>query len=75
MSTPEGAGVPVSGLVGELRRALGTLGSFFERSAATRMAAGPGICDFVAGDPHEPAIPGLTDALVRVFEKALTASP
>lgn len=68
MAALEGAGAPaspVSQSSGVLLRTMGPLGEFFERSAAMRMAAGPGICDFLAGDPQEPAIPGLTDALVR----------
>jgi aspartate aminotransferase len=65
MSRPEGAGAPVSRLSGELSRALRPLAQFFERSAATRLAGGPRICDFLAGDPHEPVIAGFTDALVK----------
>jgi aspartate aminotransferase len=55
----------VSRLFGQLSRAMGPLGQFMQRSAAMRIASGPGICDFVAGDPHDPPIPGLTDALVK----------
>ena len=56
---------PVSRSSSLLLRTLGTLGQYFEGSAAVRLAGGPGICDFLAGDPQEPAIPGLTDALVK----------
>jgi aspartate aminotransferase len=56
---------PVSRLSTELAAAVGPIEQFFNRSAWSRRAGSPGICDFVAGNPHEPVLPEFVDALVR----------
>lgn len=55
----------VSRQVRELMAMLGPVAVFFDTSTAQRRAAGPGISDFVAGDPQETALPGFVDALRR----------
>lgn len=65
MSDSAGAGPPVSRLFGELRKAVGPLEQFFAHSVWSRRQGSSGICDFVAGNPHEPVVPGFEDALVK----------
>lgn len=59
------ASAPVARLFGSLGSTLEALERFFNRSAWAAKAGSPGICDFVAGNPHEPVIPGFTEALVK----------
>ena len=42
---------------------LAPLMRFFDDSAWAKRQRDPGICDFVAGNPHEPPLPELVESL------------
>ncbi len=60
----------MSSLPGGLALELETLApfvNFLDESRWAQRAGGPGISDFVLGNPHDPVLPGLTRALERAL--------
>lgn len=56
---------PVSNLMVELVRRLAPIEQFFMESSWSKRNTDPTICDFVAGNPHDPALPEITNAILR----------
>jgi aspartate aminotransferase len=53
----------VSRTVGDLRTTLTAFDEFLSESQWTRRAGDSRMCDFVVGNPHDPPLPALVDAL------------
>jgi aspartate aminotransferase len=58
----------VSRLVGQQLEALGPFLQFMTGSVWAKRRFAPEACDFVIGNPHDPVVPGLAEALARWSE-------
>lgn len=56
---------PVADQMVELIGRLGPVMQFFTSSSWSKRNTDPTICDFVAGNPHDMALPAITDAIQR----------
>jgi aspartate aminotransferase len=56
---------PVAGIIEELVRRLGPVLWFFQQSTWSKRIGDPTLCDFVAGNPHDPPLPEIADAIQR----------
>lgn len=56
---------PIAAKMEDLVRALAPVLWFFRESTWSRRQGDPSICDFVAGNPHDPPLPEIVDALQR----------
>ncbi|TMK18730.1 MAG: aminotransferase class I/II-fold pyridoxal phosphate-dependent enzyme, partial [Actinobacteria bacterium] len=59
--TDTGLGGPIVGIISRLQPVL----AFFTESTWSKRGDDPTICDFVAGNPHDMPIPGITDAIQK----------
>ena len=59
-----GLGGPMLEMMGRLQ----TVGAFFSTSTWTKRVDDPTICDFVAGNPHDMPLPGITEAIKKWAE-------
>ena len=60
--------VGLGGQMAEIMNRLQTVGAFFNTSTWSKRVDDPSICDFVAGNPHDMPLPGITGAIKKWAE-------